>query len=162
MKMTLKEMKSVVSHDVLKYIGPSVGGLLRNKLYTVKDVDTYHIGFFMPKGQAINIDKNDYALWEMHEAKGASMAKEKYIRRLTEEFSDVMSTIASDIENINGNAEEIDDILKDFPLDHKMKLLSNLSKEQVELLEFFHNITRSKLTVAKLVKAFKRRGTNGT
>jgi len=156
MKMTLREMKAVLPHDVLKYIGPSSGGLLRNKLYTVKDSSEHHLGFFMPKGQSINVDKNDHALWEMHEAKGAMMAKERQIQSLTVTFNSYMTSLTSFVEDVNMTAEDLDLLLKEFPLDSKMKLLGKLTKDQMELLDFFHKINRTRLTVPRLLKAFKK------
>lgn len=156
MKMTLKEMMAVLNHDVLKYIGPSSCGLIHNKLYTVKETTDLHIGFFMPKGQSINVDMNDHNLWEMHEAKGVAMAKEKIVQGMTAEFFSLMSIVNGAVDDINMTAEDLDGLLKEFPLDSKMKLLGKLSKEQMELLDFYHKISRVRLTVPRLLKAFKK------
>jgi hypothetical protein len=160
--MTLKEMKEVCEHDVLKYVGPSLGGLIRNKFYTVKEIGNNHIDFFMPKGQSITIDMNDHDLWEMHEAKGAAMAKEARLKSMTAEFYSQMGYVYNSVDDLNVTAEEIDTLLKDFPLDGKMKLLTNLDKGQLEVLEFLHKIRKNKLTTIALVRAFDKRNKNGT
>ena len=161
MKMTLKEMKEAHPHDVLKYIGPSLGGLIRNKLYTIKDIGNNTLGFFMPKGQSINIDMNDHMLWEMHDAKGAAMAKEARIKTMTAEFRSQLNYLHNSVDDLNMVAEDMDALLNDFPLDSKMKLLSKLSKDEMEVLELLHRFKKNKVTVLGLARAFKRTK-NGT
>lgn len=156
MKMTHREMKAVLAHDILKYVGPSIGGLLHNKLYTVKEIDSLRLGLFMPKGQSINVDILDHDLWEMHEAKGADMAKHQLVQGMTAEFYSHLAAVNDGVNELNIFAEDMDNLLKDFPLDSKMKLLGTLSKDQLEVLEFLNKIRKTKLTTTNLIKAFKR------
>ena len=155
MKMTHKEMKSVVTHDVLKYLGPSNVALIKNKLYTVKSTDDLHVHFHMPKGQSLSIAKVDHDLWEMHEARGAEIARKRYLEGLVAAFNSHVSYIEDAVNELNLNAGDIEVLMKDFPLDSKMKLLGSLSKEKLEVLDFLHKIHKHRLTVSKLLKVFK-------
>src|ERR1035437_4263426 len=153
--MNQSEMGVLLASDVIKYIGPSSGGLLRNKLYTIKNTEGVALELHMPKGQTISVDFLDHDLWELHEAKGAAAAKKRRLTALTEIFYGLLD-LDWMLEDLNDTALEMEDLMKDFPLDSKMKLLGKLSEEELEMLDFFHAITKTKLTTKRLTKMFKK------
>lgn len=153
--MTEPEMEATMQSDVIKYIGSSTGGLLHNKLYTIKEKKFGSLDLHMPKGQTILVSVKEHDRWEMHEAKGADEAKKRRLKSLTDDFYNLLDANWM-LDDINMTAIDMEDLMKDFPLDAKMKLLGKLSKDQLELLDFFHKITKHKLTMAGLIKAFKR------
>ena len=153
--MTDSEMGVLVESDVIKYIGPSSGGLLRNKLYTIKNISGIHLELHMPKGQQISVDVADHDLWELHEAKGAAKAKKRLLASLTDNFYGLLE-IDWVLDDLNSTAEEMEDLMKDFPLDGKMKLLGKLSEEELGLLDFFHSLIKTPLTAERFFKMLKK------
>lgn len=154
--MTESEMEFTMQSDIIKYIGPSSGGLLHNKLYTIRERKNNVLALHMPKGQRISVWVEDHDLWEMEEAKGAAEAKKRRVNALTEDFYSYLD-LDYLVDDLNGYAKSVEDLMKDFPLDAKMKLLGKLSKDELDLLDFFHSICKNKLTTERLVKMFKKK-----